>query len=103
MSEDDLRVDAALVAKNGRIGRYYYRPPTSQGQGNQNCQQWNTRTLLTTYGMVATNKRHQFSYDDGTGYRTWNFTYDPNLLYGPPPYFPYVGSTYVLFSWEEVQ
>lgn len=103
MSEDDLRVDGALVAKSGRIGRYYYRPPTSQGQGGQNCQLWNVRSVITTYGMLATNKRYGFAYTDGTGYQTRNLNYDANLLYGPPPSFPLLSDQYIQISWEEVK
>ncbi|MEK9173016.1 MAG: hypothetical protein AAB594_00385 [Patescibacteria group bacterium] len=103
ISEDDLRIDGALVAKNGRIGRYYYRPPTSQGQGGQNCQAWNIRQLITTYGMLATNKRYGFAYTDGTGYQIRNLNYDANLLYGPPPSFPLIGDSYIQISWEEIK
>ncbi|RJQ28788.1 hypothetical protein C4571_02740 [Candidatus Parcubacteria bacterium] len=103
ISEDDLRIDGALVAKNGRIGRYYYRPPTSQGQGGQNCQLWNVRSLITTYGMLASNKRYGFAYTDGTGYLIRNLYYDPNILYGPPPSFPLTSDQYVQISWEELK
>ncbi|MEK7180901.1 MAG: hypothetical protein AAB738_01015 [Patescibacteria group bacterium] len=103
ISEDVLRIDGALVAKSGRIGRYYYRPPTSQGQGGQNCQQWNLRSSITTYGMLATNKRYGFSYTDGTGYQVRNLNYDSNLFYGPPPSFPLLSDQYVQISWEEVK
>ncbi len=103
ISEDNLRIDAAMIAQNGRIGRYYYRPPGSQGQGNQGCQEYNIRSQLTTYGTLASNKQYQFAYDDGTGYQIKKLIYDTNLLYGPPPGFPFVGSQYVQMSWTEVQ
>ena len=101
ISEDDLRIDAALVAKNGRVGRYYYRPQGAQGQGG--CQPYHIRTKLTTYGMLATNKNLQFSYGDETGYVTKEFNYDPNLLYSPPPSFPVTSNQYVQLSWYEAQ
>lgn len=101
-SADVLRADGAIIAKNGRIGRYYYRPPTSQGQGSQGCQQWNTRTSVTTYGMLASNKAYQFSYTDGTGYRANYVTYDANFLYAPPPSFPLTSNQYVELSWDEL-
>ncbi|MEK7508144.1 MAG: hypothetical protein AAB602_03635 [Patescibacteria group bacterium] len=103
VSEDNLRIDAAMVTKNGRIGRYYYRPPTSQGQGGQNCQQYNIRSVITTYGILASNRQFQFAYEDGTGFQTKNLIYDANLLYGPPPGFPSTGSQYVQVSWTEMQ
>src|SRR3989344_3025141 len=34
-----LRIDAALVAQNGRVGRYYYRAP---GGGSQRCSPYHT-------------------------------------------------------------
>lgn len=102
MSEDDLRIDAAVVAKNGRVGRYYYRPPSSQGQGGQACQAWSVRNSITTYGMIATNQRYGFTYTDNTGYQIRTITYDGNLLYGPPPSFPLTSDQYEMISWREL-
>lgn len=102
MSEDDLRIDAAVVAKNGRVGRYYYRPPTSQGQGGQNCQEWSVRSIITTYGMIATYQRYGFAYTDNTGYIIRNIIYDGNLLYSPPPSFPLTSDQYQTISWREL-
>lgn len=93
-SEDDLRIDAALVAQNGRAGRYYY---DSACGGNY------IRSILTLYGMIATNKRYGFAYSNGTGYLTRSLNYDANLLYGPPPSFPLTTSQYSTISWEEVK
>jgi hypothetical protein len=92
VSEDDLRIDAALIAQNGRVGRYYY---ASQ------CNPHNTRATLTLYGMIATNLRYGFAYTDGTGYQIRNINYDANLLYGPPPSFPLTSDQYQIISWEE--
>lgn len=102
VSNDVLRIDAALVAKNGRVGRYYYRPPTSQGQGGSACQEWNVRAVLTTYGMIATNQRYGFAYTDNTGYQIRNIIYDGNLLYSPPPSFPLTSDQYSTISWREL-
>ena len=44
ISEDDLRIDAALIAQNGRVGRYYYRPPTG---GPQRCSPYDVRQTIT--------------------------------------------------------
>jgi len=97
-SENNLRIDAALIAQNGRVGRYYYRSPS---WGNQRCSPYHTRQTITSYGMIATNLRYGFAYTDGTGYRTRNLIYDANLLYGPPPSFPLTSDQYVTLSWEE--
>lgn len=99
-SEDDLRIDAAMVAKNGRIGRYDYRPGSSQGNG---CQPYHVRTVITTYGMLATNQNWLFNYSDYSGYQLKNLNYDPNLLYNPPPGFPLLTDKYEQISWDEVK
>ncbi len=94
VSEDDLRIDAALIAQNGRAGRYYY---------GSSCGASYVRSTLTLYGMIASNLRYGFAYTDGTGYATRNITYDGNLLFGPPPSFPLIGDQYVPISWDEVK
>lgn len=99
MSADDLRIDAALLAQRGRVGRHYYRPPT---QNQDRCSPYHVRQRLTLYGMIATKERYGFAYTDGTGYQNRTITYDANLRLNPPPNFPLVGSAYELVSWEEV-
>ena len=95
-----LRIDAAVIAQNGRVGRYYYRAP---GGTSQRCSPYHTRSSITSYGMIGTNQRYGFAYTDGTGYQTRNLVYDANLLYGPPPGFPLTSDSYGIVSWEEVQ
>lgn len=99
VSADTLRIDAALVAQNGRVGRYYYQGP---GSGQNRCSPYHTRTSITLYGMIATNIRYGFAYTDGTGYQTRVINYDANLLYGPPPSFPLTSDQYEILSWEEL-
>lgn len=98
LSADTYRIDAALIAQNGRVGRYYYRPP---GGGNR-CSPYHARTSITLYGMIASNIRYGFGYTDGTGYDVRNIIYDGSLLYGPPPSFPLTSDQYQVISWEEV-
>lgn len=97
-SEDDLRIDGALVAQNGRVGRYYYQGP----QGSR-CSPNHSRTRLTSYGSIITNARYGFAYTDNTGYQDRTLSYDAALLYGPPPGFPLASDQYELLSWEEVR
>jgi len=85
-SEENLRIDAALIAQKGNVGRNYY--------GDH-------RDVITVFGAIATNERYGFAYTDGTGYDIRNLYYDNNLLYYPPPYFP-TGTQYVVDLWEEV-
>jgi hypothetical protein len=96
-TDNDLTIDAALIAQNGLIGRYYY---------NSHCSD-PTRNSLTTLGTMATNLPSGFAYSsNGTitsGFNTRTYNYDANLLYSPPPSFPLTTNGYQLISWEEVQ
>jgi hypothetical protein len=90
-SEDDLRIDAAMIAQSGKIER----PNYSGGGGNL------YKSVITIYGAMASNQRYGFAWSDGTGYATRNLYYDNNLLYCPPPYFP-TGTQYEMDLWEEL-
>lgn len=92
-SQNDLRIDAALVSQNGRVGRYYYV---------SNCGSGYIRNSITLYGMIATNVRYGFAYTNGTGYQNRDIIYDANLLYGPPPSFPLTSDQYEILSWQEI-
>jgi type II secretory pathway pseudopilin PulG len=92
-SLDTQTIDAALIAQNGRVGRYYY---------SSNCGTGYDRTTLNLDGMIASAQRYGFAYTDGTGYVNRNISYDNNLLYGPPPSFPLATSQYSTISWQEV-
>lgn len=93
VSDDNLRIDAALMANNGRVGRPYY--------GYQ-CSPYHERDTITLYGMIGTNERYGFAYTDDTGYENRVIIYDANLLYGPPPSFPLTSDKYSTISWEEI-
>jgi hypothetical protein len=93
VSDNNLRIDAALVSQNGRVGRYYYE---------DDCDTYYIRNSITLYGMIATSIRYGFAYTDGTGYQDRNIIYDANLLYGPPPSFPLTSDKYEILSWEEI-
>ncbi|MDP2741175.1 MAG: hypothetical protein Q8O66_00595 [bacterium] len=93
-SNNILRIDAALVAQNGRIGRYYYRSA---------CDPDRIKNIITLYGTLITNQRYGFAYTDGSGYQTRNIIYDANLLYTPPPSFPLTSDQYTTLSWKEVK
>jgi hypothetical protein len=93
-SDNNLTIDAALIAQNGLVGRYYY---------SASCGANDVRSSLTTLGIMATNLRSGFAYGDGTGYQTRTYNYDANLLYAPPPSFPLTTDQYSLISWTEVQ
>jgi len=108
-SADTLDIDAALMAQNGRVGRYYYGTSCENGSSEY----WH-RNTLNLYGMIATNLRYGFAYTGsnhncggsignmGSGYCSRNISYDANLLYGPPPSFPLTSDQYSTISWEEI-
>jgi hypothetical protein len=104
-SQDILEIDAALIAQNGRAGRYYYPPAYTDSHHNYyaNCDPDDTKNTLTLYGMIASNLRYGFAYTDNTGYQTRIIKYDSNLLYSPPPSFPQTSEQYSILSWEEIK
>jgi len=87
-SDNNLRIDAAIIAQSGRVGRGVYKPS-------------DYKNTITVYGAIASNQRYGFAYTDGTGYLNRNLYYDNNLLYSPPPYFP-TGNEYLMDLWEEL-
>ncbi len=92
-SEDNLEIDAALLAQKGRVGRDYY----SFSQSST----YYKRDEITVFGSIATNNRYGFAYTDGTGYQIRNLYFDNNLIYYPPPFFP-TGNKYQLDLWEDL-
>jgi len=92
-SADVLRVDAALMAQNGRVGRYYY---------SSSCGSNYKRSSITSYGMIASSERYGFAYTDDTGYQDRFIIYDANLLYGPPPSYPLTSDQYQQIFWREL-
>jgi hypothetical protein len=93
-SNNILRIDAALIAQSGRVGRSNYTGPYA------------IRDTITIFGSIVSNQRYGFAWADipgnhVSGYQNRNITYDNNLLYCPPPYFP-TGTQYELDLWEEL-
>lgn len=90
-SQNNLRIDGALMAKNGRVGRdtYLFDLPNS----------------VTFYGSIVSNGR--FNVGKGiiwwldVGYQHAYLNFDNNLLYYPPPFFP-TGVGYSMDNWEEL-
>ena len=101
-SDDILRIDGAIVAQNGRVGRFYYSPPNNNNHSNK-CGPTVTRQKITLYGALITAGQYGFGFDDGTGYQEKDIIYDQNLLFNPPPNYPSTSNTYSLLSWTEVQ
>lgn len=94
-SDNNMVVDAALIAQNGWIGRYYY---------SSSCGSNYMRNSLTTYGIMGSDLTSGFYYTpSGSGFQTRTYNYDANLLYSPPPSFPLTTDGYTLISWQEVK
>lgn len=96
-SKTNLTIDAALLAKEGRVGRMAYG---------------SNKSTITINGSIATNVRYGFAYTGSTyncgsgvsvgdGYCFRNINFDNNLLYFPPPYFP-TGTEYAIDLWDEL-
>lgn len=96
--DENLRIDAALIAQNGRIGRYYY---------SSSCGSTYLENTLTLYGMLGTNKRYGFAWGSASnitsGFQNRDIIYDGNLLYAPPPNFPLTSNQYSILSWQEIK
>lgn len=94
-ADDNLELDGAFIAQNGRFGRRYYDSGTHR-----------LKTSMNRFGMIASNLVPVTAWVSGStvvsGYQTGVSNYDPNLLYSPPPYFPTSGQ-YEFISWEEVE
>lgn len=92
---DYLELNGAFIAQKGKYGRRYY-----------NSGSFRLRERLTLYGMVASNKTPGTAWVNGSGqvisgYQEGISSYDPHLLYGPPPFFPTTGQ-YEFISWEQL-
>lgn len=97
-SPDSLTIDAALLAKNGHVFRYYYYPTYYPSE--------TLKTSVETYGTIITNDLWTWQWLDGSssvasGYESIDLRYDPNLYLAPPPFFP-SRDEYVLISWEKI-
>ena len=103
VSSTDIRIDAAMIAQSGRIGRFYYQAPSD---GSQRCSPYHIRNSLISYGMLGSSNRYGFAYISGstiTGYQTRDLIYDANLLYAPPPSFPLTADNYEEIFWDEIK
>lgn len=105
-SDDDLRIDAALIAQNGRVGRYSY---TNSGCGTNRY-----KDSITLYGTISTAQQYGFTYVGSSyncgggigtisnGYCERNIVYDAFLLYTPPPFFPKIEDFHEIIFWKEI-
>jgi hypothetical protein len=92
----NLEIDAALLASAGRIIRHDYNYSGCSTYANA------VRNKLTIYGSIISNQKSYWNYgtNPDSGFVTRDITYDTNLYFQPPPYFPSQGE-YEFISWEE--
>lgn len=92
----NFEINGALLAQKGRIIRHNYN--------YSGCSSYSTavRNNLTLYGSVISGQKSYWNFGTGptSGFITRTVTYDPNLFFEPPPYFPAQGA-YEFISWEE--
>lgn len=98
ISDTNLRVDAALLAEHGRVGRHYYPDDSGPGSG---CNPYDTRNSFENYGSIGTAAPYGFAWSDGNGYQTRILNYDGNLLFNPPPMYPLADDSFNLVFWRE--
>jgi len=92
----NFEINGALLSANGRIIRHSYRYSGCSWLANA------VRNNLTIYGSVISNQKSYWNYGTSptSGFVTRSITYDTNLYFTPPPYFPSQGD-YEFISWEE--
>lgn len=101
-SDNVLRIDGALMAIHGHVYRYYYVKSNRQPYN-----EYAEREKVETYGIIITNTTWTWSWVNEaggpvvSGYRTVATSYDPNLLYNPPPFFPTLNENSFI-SWEQL-
>lgn len=101
-SPNNLEIKAALLAQKGHVFRYYYP--------SWNWEPYKTyaiRNYIETYGSIISNTTWTFSWVNSkgnivSGYRETEMSYNSDLTYNPPPYFP-VSGEYKIIKWEEIQ
>jgi len=90
---NDLEVDAAVISQNSMFSFYYYPG--------------NIKNSISIYGAIIEFGWwfDNFVWTSGIGstvlggYTNSYYTYDSNLLYAPPPYFPLSSSGYQQINW----
>jgi len=100
-SPNNLEIKAGLLAQKGHVFRYYY--PNWWWEPYRT---YAIRSYIETYGSIITNTILTFTWVDAkgnvvSGYRETEMSYNPDLTYSPPPYFP-VSGEYEIVGWEEM-
>jgi hypothetical protein len=97
--EKELRIDGALLAQKGRVGRNGYKDDAPWGYTDCDSSYWQ-RNKITTNGSIGTAQRYGFRWTSGSGYQIRTLNFDQNLTLSPPPSFPTTG-VFSILSWKE--
>jgi hypothetical protein len=98
-SPDSMEIDGIFIAQNGHFGRNYY-PCGSYSPYRPHC----LRDKLEIKGSVVSNGRVGTKWGDGaSGFLERENYFDPNLVYSPPPFTPFISSFFEEVYWEEVE
>lgn len=91
-----FEIDAALLAKSGKIIRHNYAVWGCGVYSNA------VRNRLIIYGSVISKMKSYWNYgtSPSSGFVTRDVAYDSSLYLEPPPYFPAAGD-YEVISWDE--
>jgi hypothetical protein len=96
---NDFEVNAALMAQQGHIIRHGYF-----NYGSCSSHPNSIRNSLTLYGSLISNEKSYWNFRSWSGllsgFQTRTTTFDTNLVYQPPPYYPTIGG-YDFLSWSE--
>lgn len=94
-----FEIDAALLAKSGKIIRHNYAVGSCGSYSNA------VRQRLVIYGSIISNLKSYWNWGSSpvtSGFTTRDVSYDNSLYLEPPPYFPANGD-YEIISWDEVK
>jgi len=91
-SPNIMELRGIFIAQKGRFSRNHYPG--------------NIREKLEIYGSVISNGRVGTKWTSGgqviSGYLKRETYVDPNLLYHPPPFTPFVSPQFKIFDWQEL-
>lgn len=96
---EEFEVNAAMLAQNGKIVRHHYNSNDCDHDHQSQKKQ------ITVYGSVISRDKSYWNFGQGPGEPTSGFvkriiTYDQNLAFSPPPYFPN-NPNFDFISWKE--
>jgi hypothetical protein len=104
-SPTDIEINAAQVAQNGSVKVLYHSGKSCPAGSSCPSAYPQIKNSITTYGSIMSYDAWAWSYSNAEGsifsggYMNTQNNYDYNLLYAPPPHFPFSTSDYQQISW----